>query len=198
MSLSDPLRVTRKLVSVLDDLGIPYLVGGSLASSLYGVPRATQDVDVVVDEVDCERLTRLAEVLKEDFFVDEEMMRKALADRRAFNVIDREELFKVDIFFRGTDEASRLEMDRRRRFSFPEENEGDIYLCTPEDIIVHKLYWYKLGDGVSDRQWNDALNVIKVQSKALDMSYLHRVAQMRGVEDHLQKALMAIQRREPR
>jgi hypothetical protein len=127
MSLSDPLRVTRKLVSVLDDLGIPYLVGGSLASSLYGVPRATQDVDVVVDEVDCERLTRLAEVLKEDFFVD----------------------------------------------------------------IVHKLYWYKLGDGVSERQWNDAHNVIKVQSKALDMSYLHRVAQMRGVEDLLKNALMA-------
>jgi hypothetical protein len=189
MSFSDPLKVTRKLVTVLDELGIPYLVGGSLASSLYGIPRATQDVDVVVEGIDPERLRRLAEALKEDFFVDEEMMRKALAGRQAFNVIDREELFKVDIFFRGTDEASRLEMDRRRRFPFPEDSEGDIYLCSPEDIIVHKLYWYKLGDQVSERQWNDALNVIKVQDTALDWSYVHRAAQMRGVEDLLQKAL---------
>lgn len=192
MSLSDPLKVTRRFVHALEELSVPYLVGGSLASSLHGIPRATQDVDVVVGAIKPEELEALIGVLKEDFFVDEEMARKAAKSGQTFNIIDKEGLFKVDVFFCGADDASREEMRRRVRYSFPQQEEGDLYLCSPEDIIVHKLYWYKLGGGVSERQWNDACNVLKVQADSLDFGYLHKAARLRGVDDLLDRAMKSV------
>jgi len=187
MTLADPIRVVTKVTKVLQDLGIRYLVGGSLASSLHGIPRATQDVDIVADLTE-NQIEEIAALLSQTFYIDIEMARDAVKRRSSFNIIDKEYFFKIDIFVQGPDDISAIEMERRVIYQVADSNDQSIYVCSPEDIIAHKLYWYKLGNGVSERQWNDAVNVIKVQKERLDIDYLKRTCRARGVSELLEKA----------
>lgn len=188
MPYTDPIKVVFKVTTVLQQLGIRYLVGGSLASSLHGIPRATQDVDIVVTISEAQ-IQKIAELLSPDFFIDIDMMKNAVKKHSCFNIIDKEDLFKVDMFVQGPDEISELEMERRVQYPIADSGEQTIYVCSPEDIIAHKLYWYKSGDYISERQWTDALNVIKVQKGRLDIDYLKKICQARGVSVLLEKAL---------
>jgi hypothetical protein len=187
MTLADPIKVVTKVTKVLQDLGIRYLVGGSLASSLHGIPRATQDVDIVADLAE-NQIEEIAALLSQSFYIDIEMARDAVKRRSSFNIIDKEYFFKIDIFVQGPDDISAIEMERRVIYQVADSNDQSIYVCSPEDIIAHKLYWYKLGNGVSERQWNDAVNVIKVQKERLDIDYLKRTCRARGVLELLEKA----------
>jgi hypothetical protein len=189
MPLSDPIRVINKVAQIFQKHGIDYLVGGSLASSLHGIPRATQDVDIVAD-LGGKDIVKIAEVLSEDFFVDIEMITKAVSRKSSFNIIEKENIFKVDIFVMGNDEISRREMNRRVPYKINDDNES-VYVCSAEDIIAHKLYWYNLGEGMSERQWNDALNVLKIQKNKLNLEYLKQVCSARGVTELLEKALQS-------
>lgn len=166
MPLSDPIRIIKKEVDVFDKFDVKYLVGGSLASSLYGIPRATQDVDI-------------------------EMIQKAVASKSSFNIIEKENIFKVDIFVMGYDEASFMEISRRVSYDIANEkdNKQSICICGAEDIIAHKLYWYNLGECVSERQWIDVLNVLKIQKNKLNNEYLKQICSMRGVFGLLEKAM---------
>ncbi len=188
MPLADPLLIVRKVTAVFQELKIPYLVGGSLASSLHGIPRATQDADIVAD-LGLADMEKIVTLLAHDFYIDKESAERAVRERSSFNIIDKEEIFKVDIFVKGNDELSDLEMERRISFEVGDAGEQPIFVCSPEDIIAHKLFWYKSGEGVSERQWNDAINVIKVQRSSLDYEYLRRASKARGVLDLLEKAL---------
>jgi hypothetical protein len=188
MPISDPIRVVKKVTDVLDELGIRYLIGGSLASSLYGVPRATQDVDIVADFSESQ-LEKLNGLLSGSFFIDIEMAKDAVKRRSSFNIVDKEYFFKIDVFMQGSDDLSATEMDRRVLYTLAESGDQTIYICSPEDIIAHKLHWYRLGGGVSERQWNDALNVVKVQKGRLDLDYLNNVCRKRRVYDLLEKLL---------
>ncbi len=188
MPLADPLLIVRKVTAVFQELKIPYLVGGSLASSLHGIPRATQDADIVADLATAD-MEKIVTLLSPDFYIDKEAAERAVRERSSFNIIDKEEIFKVDIFVKGIDELSSLEMERRISFKLDDADEQPIFVCSPEDIIAHKLYWYKLGEGVSERQWNDAINVIKVQRNTLDYGYLRQACKARGVLGLLEKAL---------
>jgi hypothetical protein len=188
MTLSDPISVVNKLVRVLNQLEIKYLIGGSLASSLYGVPRATQDVDVVAAITE-KQIQKLHELLSVEFYFDIDLAKEAILHASSFNVIDRELLYKIDIFIQKQDDLSFVEMDRRRLYTIDDPGKS-IYLCSPEDIIAHKLYWYKLGNEISERQWNDALNVLKVQKRNLDMEYLTQVCTARGIKNFLDRLLL--------
>jgi hypothetical protein len=188
MPTRDPLQVTRKLVLVLEKLNIRYLVGGSLASSLHGIPRATQDVDVVA-EITEKQVPALVERLATDFFIDEKQVMEAVSAKRSFNIIDKEDLFKVDIFVQRNDAISREEMNRRIRYAIADSGGDSLYLCSAEDTIINKLQWFEMGGNVSARQWDDAVNVIKVQMGRLDMAYLHRVARDLDIEGLLAKAI---------
>ena len=97
MDLADPIRVVLQVAEALEELGVRYLVGGSLASSLYGIPRTTQDADIVA-ELTPGDVDRLVGKLQPDFFVDEQAAARAVESRTTFNIIDREEIFKVDVF----------------------------------------------------------------------------------------------------
>lgn len=188
MPISDPIRVVKKVTDVLDELGIRYLIGGSLASSLHGVPRATQDVDIVADFSESQ-IEKLNILLSNSFFIDIEMVKDAIRRRSSFNIIDKEDFFKIDFFVQKEDDLSVTEMDRRVLYHLAESDNQAIYICSPEDIIAQKLSWYRLGGGVSERQWNDALNVVKVQKGRLDGKYLHEVCRKRRVSDLLEKLL---------
>jgi len=187
MPLGDPVRIVQEIAKVFDHLGIPYFVGGSLASSLHGIPRATQDVDIVA-EIEEEHILPLVEELQSEFYVDADMIKDAVSRQACFNVIHLDTMFKADIFILKPDEPSRNEMARRRRYQIVENTPQGLFLASPEDVIVHKLYWYQKGGELSERQWNDVLGILKVQSASLDYSYLKKAAEKREVADLLQSA----------
>jgi hypothetical protein len=186
--LSEPVLVVAKLVQAFDALAIQYLVGGSLASSVYGVPRATQDVDLVAD-VKISDVDPLEQLLAGEFYVDADMMRDAIQREASFNVIHLATMFKADIFVMKGDAWSRQEMTRARA----EQLEGPqgpitIRFASAEDTLLHKLVWYRLGNEISDRQWSDILGILKIQGDLLDAEYLDRWASQLKVADLLSRA----------
>lgn len=186
--LSDPILVVAKLARVFDSLGIPYVVGGSLASSVYGIPRATQDVDLVAD-IGLADVAAMVAALGREFYLDAEAMRHAVRRRSSFNIVHLETMFKADVFvFRG-DAWSREEMTRARveRLDTP-DGEVTVRFASPEDTLLHKLVRYKLGNQVSDRQWSDVLGMLRVQGDALDGEYLDRWAPSLEVSQLLARA----------
>lgn len=185
--MDEILDVTLRVTATLERLGIPYLVGGSLASSFHGIPRSTQDADVVV-RIDEDDVPNLVAAFEEEFYVDEEAALEAVDLGRSFNIIHLETLFKVDLFVAGHDEASSEQMRRRRRVTLFEDPTREFVVASPEDVIAHKLYWYELGGEVAERQWSDALGVLRVGGDRLDVAYLLRITKLRGVEHLLRRA----------
>ncbi len=190
---AEPILVVAKLARVLDDLGIAYLVGGSFASSVYGTPRATQDVDIVAD-VAITHVEPLARALGTSFHVDAAVMREAVRERGSFNVLYLPTMFKADVFVVKGDPRSREELKRARTEEIAtSEGKVRIRFATPEDTLLHKLYWYRLGNETSDRQWSDVMGMLKVQADSLEHAYLDRWAQQLGVSDLLAKAKRALE-----
>lgn len=187
-AMDEALAVTLQVIGVLERLGVPYVVGGSIASSIYGTPRATQDVDVIADLGEA-HIPPLIAALQNDFYLDEPAVREAVRQRATFNVIHLVTMFKVDVFVAKDDPATVQELARGRPYVPPEAPDRQIALASPEDVIVQKLYWYRLGDHVSERQWTDAIQVLKVRGSVLDRSYMQQLAAELGVEDLLARAL---------
>jgi len=189
MEPDDVEIVTRKVVEALDLLGIAYFVGGSVASSIHGVARFTRDVDFVA-EVRAEHAAALAAAWREEFYVDEDMIRDAVHQQGSFNVIHLALSFKADVFVSRQDDWSRQVMARRRPAALSADPEAPaVYLSSPEDVVLQKLLWYRLGGGISDRQWNDVRGTLQVQADALDREYLKRWAAHLDLTDLLNDAL---------
>lgn len=126
-------------------------------------------------------------LLKDSFYVDSDMIIDAIQRRASFNVVHLATMFKADVFVMKGDSWSREEMSRVRE----EEIESlgrTIRFASPEDVLLHKLIWYKLGNEISDRQWGDILGVIQIQGDSLDQSYLDRWADILDVTDLLRRA----------
>ena len=123
----------QRLVAVLEQVGIPYMLSGSLASAFYGIPRSTQDIDIVV-ELDITRLRALITALPQEmYYVSEPAAVDALRRQGQFNVIDMETGWKVDLIVRKRRPFSRTEFERRRS----EEVLGvPLVVCSPEDSIL--------------------------------------------------------------
>ena len=188
MNLAEPIQITRMIAVVFEKIRIQYYVVGSLASSLYGIPRATADADLIAD-IRQHHVHTLVQALQIDFYVDEDRIKKAVRQRSSFQAIHLQTMFKIDVFLSKDDDLSHEEMARREKFQVTEEKGQDLYLASAEDIILNKLHWYKSGGGVSERQWNDVLGVLRVLDKRLDLSYLRNRATKRGLLDLLEKAL---------
>lgn len=188
MAITEPIEVTLAVTSVLERLEVEYVVGGSLATSLHGIPRATLDVDIVAN-LRMAHLDPFVAALKASFFVDADMVRDAIRRRSTFNILHLATMFKVDVFVTGTDELLSMELSRKRRVRVLEEPQADLFVASPEDMVLQKLMWYRDGGGVSDRQWNDVLGVIKTQGDRLDLAYLYLWAGRKGIADLLKRAL---------
>ena len=186
----DSIRVMLLVTNALEKMGILYAVGGSLSSSVHGIMRSTLDVDIIAD-LHLEHIQPLVEVLSADFYADDEMMREAIAYQSSFNLIHYETAFKVDIFIPKKRSFDRRQLERRIASIISTEPEQSVYVTSPEDIILSKLEWYRMGSEVSDRQWRDILGVVKTRRGQLDMKYLRQGALELGVDDLLKRVLIA-------
>jgi hypothetical protein len=186
--LPEQIAVTMMVTDVLESLGVPYAIGGSFASAVHGVMRATMDADLVTD-LRPEHVDPLTQALSEAFYADPEMMRDAIRRHSSFNVIHLETMFKVDLFVAKPRPFDRSQLARRQLHVLSEDPECHAYITSAEDIVLSKLEWYQMSSGVSDRQWRDVLGVLKVQGERLDHTYMHRMATELGVSDLLERAL---------
>lgn len=182
-----PFSVLFLVTRMLDEYAIPYVLVGSLASSMHGMYRSTADIDLLAD-VKPEQVRPLLEALQKSFYVDELAMRDAVAQRRSFNAIHFDSVFKVDIFIPKSDDFARAQLQRRQfRQISPETSEG-VYVATAEDTVLAKLRWYRLGDHVSNNQWTDVVGIIGTSGDTLDVDYMRSWAEKLGVGDLLEKA----------
>ena len=189
MQNNDALNAVLPVIAELDRLGVPYYIGGSLASSAHGVMRATVDADLVAD-LKPQHVDPLVEALRADYYIDAGMIRGAIADRSCCNLIHLATSFKVDIFVLKGRPYDRAALARKETRSIDAESpEAQVFLATPEDTILAKLEWYRLGNEVSDRQWRDILGIFKLQSGRLDLDYMKKWAIEIRVADLLGRAV---------
>jgi len=176
-----PEEALQLVLFKLEQCDIPYMLTGSFASNLHGVPRTTYDADLVI-EVGQKSLDRFVQQLGRDFYVSLEAAREAVTRRSMFNVVHLETGFKVDFIVRKSRSFSQEEFSRREKANYLGHPR---WFATPEDVILVKLEWSKLGD--SERQFIDALNIAKVQGENLDRAYLTKWAKEIDVEESLEK-----------
>jgi len=185
---NEPLEVTLKVTGVFEKLGVPYLIGGSLASALYGMVRTTQDADIVA-EMRLEHIPLFVSALRDEFYLDEMMIAHAIQNHSSFNIIHRESMFKVDVFIPRRRPFLQSQLARAQRQTFTFETEVSAKFASPEDTILAKLEWYHLGGEVSERQWRDILGILKTRAGELDLEYLRRWSNELNLQDLLERAL---------
>lgn len=188
MSEPEEYLVLKQLADVLDALKIDYAIGGSIASSLYGKVRFTQDADVTVTPF-ADEAEQLYNVLRENFYIGKDAMYQAISNRGSFNIIHLKSAFKIDIFIRKDDDFHRLVFIRRKKVKLDESIDQLFDVVSAEDIILLKLQRYQSSGCVSERQWSDVLGVLAVQSGSLDTEYLKSCSEKLGLGDILQKAI---------
>jgi hypothetical protein len=178
-----------RLFAVLDELGIRYFAGGSVASSVHGVARFTQAVDLAAD-LKPEQTEVLAARLNSAFYADAGQMREGIEYGRAFHVIHFASGFKIDIFPLRQDSFHRGELERsaRRVWAVEPGSQVELQVASAEDIVLEKLVWYERGGQTSDRQWNDVLGV--ATTHALDLKYTREWALELGVADLVERLLV--------
>lgn len=167
----------RRITTALDMHGIPYMLTGSVASSLYGVPRSTNDLDLVISPSRDQLLALVQMLQRVGMTVASEHAVAALRNRDQFNVIDFSRGLKADLIVQKDREFSRTEFERRDTY----EVEGmRLTLASPEDVLLAKLEWAKIGD--SERQIIDAAGILKVQGASLDLAYIERWVEALGLQ----------------
>jgi len=191
MIVPDLWQALHPVVAAFRELGVDYFIGGSVASSAYGIARSTLDIDVVADLRESQ-VDPLVERLQNGYYIDAGMIRRALAAHASFNVIHLATMMKVDVFILKQTAYDQTAFRRRRADSLVEEASAVLSFAAPEDVVLHKLGWYRLGGEVSDRQWADILGVLEVQRETLDMEYIGSWAERLGVSDLLQRALRGL------
>jgi hypothetical protein len=167
-----------RVVGALDRAAVPYMLAGSFASSHHGAPRATQDIDIVVDPT-FDSLDRFLDALVgDDVYFDADVARDEFKRRSQFNVIDGATAWKVDIIFRKARPFSREEMARR----LPATVLGvDVFVATAEDTVLAKLEWSKLGE--SERQLRDVRAMLETKGALLDRAYIESWLDELGVRE---------------
>lgn len=182
-----PLDLLRTVVEILDDLGVPYALGGSIASSFIGEPRSTVDVDVAI-RLEAELVDDLLRRAGASFYLPEEAARRAIEAHESFNLLDTETAMKVDLFVVGDSLLDRMQIERRIPVQVPGFLTA-LWVTSPEDQVLRKLAWFRSGGSVSDRQWRDVVGILRVQAPTIDVAYLQRTALEVDLDRELAAAL---------
>lgn len=189
MKIPDILLAVQPVIQAFDKMLIPYYIGGSIASSVYGMARATMDVDVIAD-LKVTHIPRLKQILESAYYIDAEMIADAIRTNSSFNLVHLETMIKIDVFIHENEPYQNEALKRKRKDTLEDTGAIRFYFSSPEDIIIHKLQWYKMGGFVSERQWLDIIGVIKVQGDVLDKKYLNRWSKKLGLSSLLKDAFV--------
>lgn len=185
----NPEDVLSVILASLDDFGIPYMVTGSFAGNVHGIPRATHDADIVVEATETQ-LRRFVEKSQGDFYVHLPAALDALRSYGMFNMVHLSTGFKVDMIIRKPRPFSQEEFQRRKQIRL---NRFETWFASAEDVILTKLEWSQTGN--SERQFLDAVNIARVQDEQLDRAYLKKWAPALNVTELLDKLFMVVDQR---
>lgn len=167
----DALGAASEVAALLEDLGVPYLIGGSVASTLWGEPRLTLDVDFVAALRD-PQVEPLLLLLGDAWYADPVTMREAIERRSSFNLIRLAGMVKVDVFVPPDGGLHESKWGRARRATIEPESGRTVAVTSPEDIVLQKLDWYREGGCVSENQWRDVTALLRVRAGELEDVYL--------------------------
>ena len=183
------------IIEVFECLGVRYYLSGSIACSVYGLPRGAQDIDVVAD-IQAEHVSPLVKHLQGVYTINAQALHDAIAQRSAFSLLHLSSLVKVDVMLPHGTPFDSLVSQRVRQISLI-EGYRPIWIASPEDVVLMGLEWYRECGATADDQWNDILGVVKVQAPTLDLTYLRHVAPTLNVSGLLEQALIDAGIREP-
>jgi len=175
------------VVEKLQEAGIDYVICGSMAATFYGVQRSTEDTDIIINPTQ-EQLTKFIELLGNAYYVSKDAAVEALKHGNMFNVIDIENVWKVDLIIRKQSAFSVEEFRRKRKENLLGK---DLYILSPEDSILSKLLWAKRSR--SEQQFNDVMKILEARSGNLDRKYLNKWAKVLEVKDDLNKCLSQVE-----
>lgn len=185
--VADPITVALPFARILEGLGIRYVVGGSVASTLYGEPRTTLDVDFAL-QLERDQVEPLAEELAQEFLVTTEAIEQAVSAWTSFHALHRASFIKVDAYVRPATGLFASEFERARPVVPREGPGGTALIATPEDTLLQKLRWYRERGAVPDRQWRDVLGILTAVGAQLDTGYCDRWAGELGLTELLARA----------
>jgi hypothetical protein len=157
-----------RIVPALQNAGIPFMVAGSFASAAHGLPRSTNDLDIIIDPTREALDSLLAQLPPDTYYVDVDVARDALQRRGMFNVIDHATGWKIDFIFRRNRAFSRQEFERRSAMNLLGV---EVFMASAEDTILAKLEWSKASGG-SERQRRDIAGIIATLGDSRDQAYL--------------------------
>ncbi len=185
MEIIDPRKLLIKIALIFDKLHIDYFVTGGMAVSMWGKPRSTADIDVVIKliEPQLQNLIVSLRKLSRAGYADEEIAKKTIAEGGEFNFIDPVSGVKVDFWILKKDRTTGLEFERKIAKKVGGQ---EVYFISPEDLILSKLRWFKSSQ--SERQIEDIRSILKIQRK-LDLKYLKKMAKAQGILDLLANLL---------
>ncbi|MHC4441414.1 MAG: hypothetical protein ACYTF1_15305 [Planctomycetota bacterium] len=183
MSANIMIDLITQITASLEEEGITYAVTGSVASSIHGEPVTSIDIDIVTN-MKLKQATRLADKLAPRMYADANMLRQAVVEHGMVNLYDTVTGFKIDISVLEDTKYHKVLMKRRIRIAHPRENVS-FWVVSPEDVILMKLVWRQ--NSQSQKQWDNALGVARVQGNQLDWKYLHSWAARLGITDDLNR-----------
>ena len=162
-------EVFRRITATLDQAGIAYMLTGSFASAYYGVPRSTQDIDLIIEASPAQLQTFVQLLPSDEYYADLEMALEARKRQSLFNVIDLLTGWKIDLIFRKSRPFSEEEFGRRRQVVL----QGfSIFAASAEDVVVAKLEWAKQAQ--SRRHIEDVAGILRMRWDSLDHAYLEK------------------------
>ncbi|MFT5196058.1 MAG: hypothetical protein ACI9EW_003181 [Cellvibrionaceae bacterium] len=193
MSNSDLRRASEPIIRFFESHEIRYHIGGSVSSSAHGVPRTTIDVDFVAD-LKVHHVPKMVDEMQGAYYIDSGMIENAIRSESSFNLIHLETFIKLDVFVLKKSPYDQEVMARSVNgvLSVDDLEPLQVKFSSPEDIVLHKLHWFRLGGEQSERQWRDILGVLNVQHKTLDLSYMRSWARRIKVNDLFEQALSEI------
>lgn len=174
-----------RVIEVLERTSATYAVTGSWASTVYGAPRTTHDLDVVI-AISAEQAAELAAEFPPPFYADAEWIKAAAAEQTFFNVIDPATGLKVDFWPAKDDPYSHAQFERRRQQHLFGRA---VWMLAPEDVILAKLLWYQAAE--SDTQLRDCVGIWKAQRETLDQAYLQAWAAQLKIDGLLARVTTA-------
>lgn len=164
-------KILKDITHFLDKNKIPYMITGSWSSIYYGRPRASHDIDFVV-ELQAENLGRATKIfssLPETFMIQLETIKEAIKNKSQFQAVHLPTMLKMDFWILTDEEFDKNRFLRRKRIKLFNQ---DMEMSTPEDTIIQKLVWFSKGE--IEKHLIDAAFVLQIQEKKLDRKYLHQ------------------------